>query len=336
MNAATKTLNQRFDNLFTNLAAGLDHLPENLATAVQQLPPDEALPPPWLSWLYIASLQCSSWHSKALELLRQIFPKAIHRPEAFSNSHDTGDELVVQLLPDDPEWSCEAHLVRNVLVLKLRGTVEQFTFRLQVTATGDQLQLGVNDPPDSVNAIQFFQRCSRSEGLTTAEQRLRELLPDEGWQRIALTILEEASVIEWEELPEYAGGWSAHDTEEEMVASLRVIERFVERLEDPRWRLWLAAVVGDWLLAEQLAEEAGDQELIDVVSQRAEQCVSTWLSPVRAADDPSQFFIMQAIHQRGPRYLLDHLRLPLRDPEWKRSWARSLMMLQGRPIVFEI
>ena len=35
MNAVTKTLDQQFADLFTNLAAGLDHLPENLAAAVQ-------------------------------------------------------------------------------------------------------------------------------------------------------------------------------------------------------------------------------------------------------------------------------------------------------------
>ena len=311
MTTDTTNMKEQFNNLYDVLAAGLDHRPEDLAAAVRELPPDETLPPPWLSWLYIADLRCSSWYAKALEVLRQIFPKTVPRPEGFPNNHDVSDELVVELLPDDPEWSCEAHLVPKVLVLKLRGTVEEFTFELQVTAHGDQLQLDVNDPPDAVNAIQFFQRCSRSEGLTVAEQRLRELLPDEEWQRIALTLLAEAGVVEWEELPEYADGWSADDRDEETVDYLRLIERFVDRLEDPQWRLWLAAVVGDWLMALQLAEESGDQELLDVVSQRAEECVNRWLSPVLAENDPSQFFIMLALHQRGPRYGPSHKKCPI-------------------------
>ncbi len=256
------------------------------------------------------------------------------RPKLPSDNHDAGDKLVIQLLPDDPEWACEAHLVQNVLVLKLRGTVEQFAFELQVTADGDQLQLAVIDRPDALNIPQFFQRCSRSTALTTAEQRLRELLPDEGWQRTALTILEEANVIEWEEFPEHAGGWSAYDTDEEMVADLRLTERLVDRMEDPRWRLWLAA--GDWLLAVQLAEEAGDQELIDVVSQRAEQCVNRWLSPAHTEDGSWSRFVVQAIHQRGHTYLRDHLRPHLRDPEWAKAWVRTLMMLEDQAFAPEV
>ena len=100
MNAATKTLDQQFADFFTNLAAGLDHLPEDMAAAVRQLPPEETLPPPWFSWLYILLLQCSSWYAKALEVLRTVFPKTIPRPEGFPEDY----EKTQRSFPEPQPW----------------------------------------------------------------------------------------------------------------------------------------------------------------------------------------------------------------------------------------
>jgi len=155
------------------------------------------------------------------------------------------------------------------------------------------------------------------------------------WQWQALDDLTNNEVLFFEVLcPQW--GPSTLYISEEMAAHTELIERFVERLEDPRWRLWLAALVGDWLMAAELVEESDDQELRDAVGRRAEQCVSRWLAPTPTEHETRQLHIVRAIHQRGRDYFREHFDRCLRDPEWARAWVPGLLVLDDEEFAPEV
>jgi hypothetical protein len=48
--------------------------------------------------------------------------------------------------------------------------------------------------------------------------------------------------------------------------------RFREQWQDADRRLWLAATIGDWGLAHELAQATRDSKLITFTGERAQQC----------------------------------------------------------------
>ena len=50
------------------------------------------------------------------------------------------------------------------------------------------------------------------------------------------------------------------------------VVQFCESWKQSENRLWLAALIGDWLLAHELAEQADDAELIAFTGERAAEC----------------------------------------------------------------
>ncbi len=133
MTISIKPMGKKFNNLFANLAVGLDQLPEDMSAAVRRIQPEVLFPPPWQVWLTFVALRYYAGHHKARKVLQRVVPRTVPQPEGFSVDRTSGNEsLVVPLAVDIPEWSCKVDLDRRAAVIELQGTSEQFSFPLRL------------------------------------------------------------------------------------------------------------------------------------------------------------------------------------------------------------
>jgi hypothetical protein len=118
------------------------------------------------------------------------------------------------------------------------------------------------------------------------EQRLRELHPSSRAITLAIADLLAAGAL----TPLKGRDAHPYRLADEVIESLDAIDAFCRAWADPDRRLWLAALIGDWPAADELA--AGRPELTAITGPRVESCRALWRQrlrrdlgePYRAAD----------------------------------------------------
>jgi len=124
-----------------------------------------------------------------------------------------------------------------------------------------------------------------STGKLEPGGRLRELHPHFKTVWYAIDELELADIIKGED--DYGKPMSedlkpdAHRLTKPAVKQVGLVRDFRKKWTEPSRRLWMAAVIGDWLLAHSLAMELGDKELIENTGIREKQCRDVRLAVVR-------------------------------------------------------
>src|SRR5262249_21119026 len=89
----------------------------------------------------------------------------------------------------------------------------------------------------------------------------------------------------------------------------QAIEHFLARWQDAGDRLWLAAVIGDWLTVHEAAQALGRADLLPLTAPPAEACRGQWVAWLRrlvgagGLDDHLLWALAEARAEELPRLL---------------------------------
>lgn len=283
--------------LWEALSRAGDDPPQDLATAIQALPPVGSLPSPWETWTLAWLFACRRRQLWAQELIRERLPKMVPPSPKLRRQLQPVEVLV-------PEWTdwlvqMEADLDYAYLIHRLTGEV-----------------LGVDVSADRRENPLFLYEC------------VRDLKPDYGWTPTGrLLALHPNPLTMWFAIEELKGvgvlerfDFGLDEEEMEDVEAYRfshdvlphaaAAREFWEAWDDPIRRLWLAALVGDWLAAEELARRTGNAVLIEHTRGRATECRQQRLEfLVRGiGDQPAAITELAALNQVDESRAAEYLR----------------------------
>lgn len=233
--------------------------PSDLPLALCALPPVGSLPLPGTTWLGCGLFKYRERQKWAREFVRQHIPQAIPPTRELCQRF----QPVELPVPGKPGW---------------KVTLEcGFKFgHLTNCATGERITIDISK--QEREPLMFLRWPSTDEGAGVSwepAERLPEMRPLGMDLLYAIDDLRDAGVlrgVDYDRTPDDSGEPTAYHFSEPAAAADCVILPFCARWEDPQQRLWLAAAVGDWPLAHELATAKGDAELMAVTKPRAAAC----------------------------------------------------------------
>lgn len=250
----------KFDRLFDLIEKSLTP-PKNLLAAVEGLPPVAELPSPWDTWLLIAIILHQCRQRWAKRFLKKHLPGTIPPTDRLCRQEPTSRVFRV---PDILEW--EVNLVGAPDVGHMTNVVNGETIFVKLTAS----------EIDHVFDMPSLYDQWTSSPPWTPEARVRTLCPTFDTIWYALDVLDEGGMLVPLDLDfaRYDGPFepAGHRLSRRALRNMKVITAFAMQWATPDQRLWLSCVVGDWLLAEELAEASGDAQLVEIASKRAQEC----------------------------------------------------------------
>jgi hypothetical protein len=226
--------------------------PAGLADSLRGLPEVGSLPSPWEAWTLIGLLRHRERQLWVAEVIRTRLggsPSALAGMGAFGHPEGVPQGGCV---PGMPEWEYYFHGRGCCLTHKVDGDA------IDVDFWGDTAEYF-----DTFFYKNYLESLRRPE---PPERRLRDLHPSARAVTIAVTDLIAAGALT--PLP----GRDSHPYRiaEAVLDCSDAISAFCLSWAIPGQRVWLAALIGDWLAADQAA--AGRPELSAVTGPRAERC----------------------------------------------------------------
>jgi uncharacterized protein DUF6896 len=227
--------------------------PDDLVSALRRLPEPGVLPSPWDAWTLIGLVRHRERQLWVAELIRTRLQGA---PADLAARGALGGhpEAVPQSgsVPGMPEWEYFFHG---------RGCC------IRHKVDGDTIDVDFWD--DSADYFDTFFYTHYLESLRhpePPEERVRELHSSDSTVRVAIADLLAAGALA--ALP----GGDAHPYRlaDDVMTVADDVNHFCSVWLQPRRRVWLAGLVGDWLAADQAA--FGRTELTGITAPRAAQC----------------------------------------------------------------
>jgi hypothetical protein len=252
-------MDARFDALLAAFARAREPATVDLAAALRALPETGALPSPWETWTMIGLVRHRERQLWVADIIRSRLrgtPSDLAAIGAFGHPEGVPQSGPV---PGLPEWEYYFHG---------RGCC------ISHKVNGDAIDVDFWD--DSAEYFDTFFYKNYLESLRhpeAPEQRLRELHPSA--RTITIPIID---LIGAGALPPLSG----RETHPFRVADEvldAAIDDFCTSWADMGRRIWLAALVGDWLAAHEAA--LGRPELVAVTGPRAKKCRELWLKRLR-------------------------------------------------------
>lgn len=277
-----KTLSSPFIALFDAMLEASQGLPANLVAALKGLPPVGALPLPWVVRFLLSIFvhrQRQAWGRSTLEL---HMPEAVPPCDAFDDCGSPYDRR----LPWFPEWEVSI------------GTDEPQRAILTNLNTGESIFVDISEEGNrAVLRLDTWiadRRCDSE--IDPATGRLLELYPSpkglvlpDNWRMLpqdcqvlvgdchVVFELVDNGLVEGRKYGKpgpVADGTHADCflPGDELIKHENLALDFLQHWKAPEKQLWCSALVGDWLLAHQLAIESNNQDLIRVTAPHAEEC----------------------------------------------------------------
>jgi hypothetical protein len=239
--------------LFTAFRRCREAAPGDVASFLRALPEPGVLPSPWDTWTLIGLSRHRArqiWVDEIIRTRLQGAPAdlaglgALAHPEGVPQSGS---------VPGLPEWEYFFHG---------RGCC------IRHKVDGDAIDVDFWD--DSADYFDTFFYKNYLESIRQPElpeQRLRKLYPSARALTIAIHDLLAAGAL----TPFPGRGQHPYRLADKMLAITHDIERFCITWADAGRRVWLAALIGDWLAADEAA--TGQPELSAITAPRAERCL---------------------------------------------------------------
>ncbi len=308
--------NALFAQTFATIANGLHALPENIVEAVRALP-ERHFPPPWIFWLLVYVIR---------QVARDRFPWEYLRAHCPIRMLRDGSGIVTVDPSLDSEgfqfafflFDAQASAIVNHFA---SGLYTEMLLRFEPVNACEVLAHVWEEP-----ALPHRDDLARNElamRVGIVPERLQALIPEASWDQL-LTDLVGLQLIVFHENSETFTAIRGFD---------RVVLNVYSRDRDDRWRPFLAALAGDWLLLEDLAAAANDQELLAEAHRRADLFLRTWLENPRHVVGEWEVFdtvcdwrglCLALIRSRGAEYFRQQLQPYLRDLHWIAEWGDAL------------
>ena len=254
-------MDARLHALLAAFARAGEPEPADLVASLRGLPEPGTLPSPWETWTLIGLVRHRErqlWVADIIRTRLQGAPSDLAAVGALGHP-----EGVPQLgpVPGMPEWEYYFHGRGCCITHKVEGD------RIDVDFFGDSAEY--------FDTFFYKNYLDSLRSPEPPEQRLRELHPSARAITLAIADLLAAGAL----TP--LDGRDAHPYRlaDEVIAALDAIDAFCTAWADPKRRVWLAALVGDWPAAHEAA--AGRPELTAITAPRAEQCRELWWQRLR-------------------------------------------------------
>ena len=262
-------MQQKFRLLIGALGKAAKGPPQNLLEAISTLSPVGKLPSPWTTWLYLALMAYRKRQQWGKDLLREHLPNAIPPCRKFRER----EQPVEMIMPGVPEWE---------VLLECGFEFAQLTNRV----TGELLMVGLTtEKIEPIIYVDSLNHYVKPQSRWEPAGRLFEIHPDFVAIWHAIDDLVAANVlyaVEHDRTPFPPGVQpDAHHLGIMAAAHAQAVEGFFQRWEEASCHLWLSALIGDWLLAHELAAADGDSQLTAVTKQRADECRAIRLTLAR-------------------------------------------------------
>jgi hypothetical protein len=271
---------------------------------VADLPGPADMPSPWLTWALFAVCEYGRLQRWALGALEAL---VVPRLRARSGTPTHLEDLDARgFLPGLPEWEYD---------------VEPGQATVAHRADREIIDLDTSRGPGVFCDWMFVEALlsHRRPGPTTL--RLLQLHPDLLTLPMALEDLSRAGLLHVNISDDYNLSVRAR-------ALLGPIGAFLAAWRDrPGWRVWLAALIGDWQAAHEAARRGDDPDLTALTGRRAERCRRDRLGRLRrhiAARGPS-VEALGGLAAAGAEDLPRHLRRALRRPGDLATFALELI-----------
>ncbi len=245
-------INLQLHSLFAAFRRIKEAAPDDLITALRELPEPGVLPSPWSVWTLIGLIR----HLKRQQWVAEIIRTRLQgSPETLSRLGTLGAPNGVPRsgpVPGSPEWEYSFHGIGCRLKHKVEGQSIEVEF---FDSTADYFR--------TCFYIKYLQSLRRPE---PPEQRLCELHPS--FRAISITVkaLLEAgalTLLPGKFLPPYR-------LSDEVMEFADDIDLFCDAWSNADCQVWLAALIGDWLAADAAA--AGRPDLSAITAPRARRC----------------------------------------------------------------
>lgn len=289
-------VNNSFAQLFRSIEQAIEPPPKNLLAAIKAQPHAGTLPSPWETWLLISLYAHERRQKWALRQLRNRLPDALPPSAEVLRQ----EQPVETFLPGRPDWKVvvEARFQPPYVFLDNRGSGEG---------------IFVDIPEDGAAPLTFAQyllRDAHPDIRWEPAARLRELCPrgrdPYHHERHAELVLIRNGLLE-----EISFNLVGHDEDAHLIGHRltklamnygNLMRRFCRVWRRSDNHLWIAAVVGDWLLAEELAIESGNADLIELTSAQAQKCREVRLEVINQSigDGPSRCRDLLDAHNIDP------------------------------------
>ena len=254
----------QFQALYYTIDNSFDNPPMHLLNAIRRLPPVGALPAPPATWLMLALFEYRQRQQWAKQFVGKHMPEAIPPSKRLFQLWDR-DPPVELDLPGTSEWKIALECPYNWGNLIHRTTGEVITFGL--TEEDREVILFLDDFRNRIKPASRWEPAGRVLELNSSTGGIWESIGDLVNARILDGIDYDGSLHEpWLDPPGYR--LNRHLAAKHAASMLR----FCELWKDTDRRLWLAAAIGDWDLAHELAQADGNPNLIPFTGERAEEC----------------------------------------------------------------
>jgi hypothetical protein len=266
------------------LLAALDRLrepePENLVSSLRGLPEVAILPSPWDTWTLIGLTRHRERQWWVADIIRTRLQGDVNRLATFGALGHPDGVPQRGTVPGLPEWEYFFHGRGCCLTHKIDGDAIDVDFW--------------NESADYFDTFFYIHYLNSLRRPEPPEQRLRDLHPSTRAIEIAVNDMLAAGALT--QLP----GRDSHPyrVADQVLAAADIFDSFCAAWINPNRRVWFAALVGDWLAADEAA--SGRPELAAITSPRAWQCRQIRLQRLRRElDQPQAAEALEALADLG-------------------------------------
>ena len=249
-------MNTKLDALLDTLDALNHPLPTDLVAFVQSLPTPGSLPSPWMTWTLIGlvrHLRRQHWVAEIVQTRLNGNTEELAALGAFGHPDGIPQSGSV---PGMPEWEYYFHGGGCCISHKVEGDSIDVDFH--------------GESADYFDTYFYENYLASLHNPEPPEQRLRQLHPSTCTITIAIKDLMAAGALS----PLEGRDSHPYRLSDNVLSFADRIDAFCTAWKDPDRRFVLAAMIGDWLAAEELA--VGNAEVLAVVSTRANAIRELW------------------------------------------------------------
>ena len=272
-------MNLPIDAFLSAISRCAEPVPGELAEALRRLPePTETLSP-WEAWILIGLARHRArqyWVSDIIKTRLLGSPVDLASIGGLAHSRSFPQHGTV---PGMPEWEYYFHGIGCCLTHRDEG---------------DRIDVDFYDKTAEYFDIYFYQNYLDSlRHPELPEQRLRQLYPTTKVIRVAIPSLLTDGALE----PFHADRQQPFRLSAKVLNRVDEITNFCEAWQDENRRIWLAALIGDWLAAHEAAKE--NPELQKLTASRAEQCRMLRREKLKRATGYEAFDALRGLAQLG-------------------------------------
>lgn len=245
-------MNARLAALLAAITRTGEPVPTNLPAALRGLPVPSSLPSPWETWTLFGFVRHRERQSWVAEIVRDRLQGNLRHLARRGSLGHPADVPQRGSVPGLPEWEYYFHGRGCCVTHKVDGDAIDVDFH---GGTGEYI--------DQYFYLWYLKSLRRAQ---PPERRLLELHPSFDAIRLAIPKLLSMGAI----TPLKGRDVHPFRVAESVMSHSEKIERFCSSFQMPERRVWFAALVGDWLAADEAAQ--GHPELIEITGPRAEAC----------------------------------------------------------------